>query len=177
MTRGVSPVGSASRSKPGEESRSGARRALSELVDGLEEVDALGLVVHRDDEARAHGSTDLRGLLGADGRTAAHRDEEQVHGAEGGHLLVAQCALPEVPEVRDPAAREVEDEQRVRTAFGAGDLVVLGGYAQHLADRRLQAPGGGAQRHGVATHGFHAVVVEVLVVTSSRSAVTSAIAG
>jgi DNA-binding transcriptional ArsR family regulator len=41
--------------------------------------------------------------------------------------------------VGDAQAVELEDEDRVGTAFGAGNLVVLGGDPEHLADRLVIA--------------------------------------
>ena len=148
--------------------RSTRARALREGVDGLEEVDALGAVVHRHDDAGAEPGGDLGRLLGADRRAAADGDEEEVDGAQRLRLLVAQRALAEVAEVRHAPAAEREGEQRVGAALGAGGVVVLGGDGEHLADRRLQAPGGRAQRHRVAGDRADAVVVEVLVGDEQR---------
>ena len=119
--------------------------------------------MHRHDPARRQALDDRRRLLRSGRRPAADRDEQQVDAADRRDLLVAQRALAEVAEVTDAQAVELEHEDRVRTAFGAGRLVVLGGDRGDLADRRLQLPGGRAQDRRVAADGLDAVVIDVLV--------------
>jgi hypothetical protein len=65
--------------------------------------------------------------------------------------------------VRKPQPVEGEAKDRVRTALGAGDLVVLGGDGDHLADRRLEGPRGRTQDHRRAADDLDRVVVDVLV--------------
>ena len=113
---------------------------LQERVGGLEEADPRRPVVHRDDPARADPAGELARLGGADRRPVPDRHEREVDLTDRVGLLVAQRALAEVAEVRDPQAVEREDEDRVRAALRAGHLVVLGGHRDHLADRRLQSP-------------------------------------
>jgi hypothetical protein len=65
------------------------RRTCGEAAEWLEEVDALGPVVHRHYDLRAELGGDLGCLLGAGGGAAADGDEEQVDGAERCELLGA----------------------------------------------------------------------------------------
>ncbi len=135
------------------------REALGEPVHRLEEVDALGPVVRRDDDLRPDLLDDRHRLRRPDRRPVADGDEQQVDLPERRELRVAQRGLAEVAEVRDAHPSEGEDEERVRPALRAGDLVVLGRDADDLADRRLVGPRQRPEHHRVAADRADAVVV------------------
>jgi len=72
--------------------------------------------------------------------------------------------MAEIAEVSDAQAVELEDEDRVRPAFGAGHLVVLGGDPEHLADCiGAVLAGGCAQRLRLAADHLDGVVIAMLV--------------
>src|SRR2546423_1470358 len=71
--------------------------------------------------------------------------------------------LPVVAEVSHPDAVELEDEDRVGPALGAGDRIVLRCHPHHLAHRGLVGAGHRAYHRRVAADGLDAVVVHVLV--------------
>ena len=101
--------------------------ALEELVDGLELLDRerRRSVVHRDDdEARVELVDDTRRLIGVDREDAAHGHEHDVDRPDRRELLVGQH-VPEIAEVRDAQAVDVEDEDRVEAALGAVLVVVV----------------------------------------------------
>ena len=98
-TSGEPASGSAARSNDGVDSRSTRRGAVDERVHRIQEIDALGPVVHRDDHRGVERGGGLSGLRRADRGVAADRHEQQVDGAERRQLLV-------------PAARAGRDRPR-----------------------------------------------------------------
>ncbi len=116
-----------------------ARQRRQEGVGRIEEVDGLGAVVHRHDEARPQSAHDCGGALAADGRAVADRQEEDVDLADRRLLLRAERALPEIAEMAHAQPVEREAEDRVRPALRARHVIVLGGDRDHLAERRLRA--------------------------------------
>ena len=154
---------SAAVSNRGSSSRCTDGIKLEERVGRLQEVGALGPVVHRDDPPGAEALRDIDGGGGADRRPVPDRDEQQVDRAERLGLLRPQLGLTEIAEVADPDAVEVEGEDRVRSALGPGRGVVFGGDGEHLADRGLETARRRAQDDRRAADRLDAVVIEMLV--------------
>ena len=150
---------------------------LEEGVGGLEEADALGAVVHGHDPAGAQPVDDRPRLGGADRRAVANGQQEEVDRTERLGLLLAQRALSEVAKVAYAEPVELEGEDRVGTALGAGRLVVLGGDGDDLADRRAEPAGGRAQDRRVAPIASTPLWSMCSWVTSRRSAATPSIGG
>jgi hypothetical protein len=134
-----------------------------ERVRRLEEVDRVGAVVHRDDEARRERPHGIGRRGPAVGRTAADGHEQHVDAADRVALLRPQRPLAEVAEVAEAHAVEGEAEDGVRAARGAGDIVVLGSDGDDLTDGRLQPPGSRAQHHRRAADDLDRIVVAVFV--------------
>ncbi len=139
-TTGASRVpssGSTSNSLAGQVLHARAER-LEERVRRLEEADAppCGSASARRAAAAAHGRS-AAAALAADGRPVADRQEQHVDLADRRLLLGPQGGLPEVAEVAEAETVEREAEDRVGAALRAGDVVVLGGDADHLAERRV----------------------------------------
>jgi hypothetical protein len=132
--------------RTGSEAASGEGRL--EGVDGLEEVERRGAVVHEDDEARLALAGDGRRGGAVEPRAAADGEEEHVDLADRLRLGRAQLGLTEVTEVAEAEAVEREAEDRVGAAYGAGPVVVPGGDRDDLADRTLEPARGRAQRRG-----------------------------
>jgi sugar phosphate permease len=119
--------------------------------------------VHRDDEARPQLTNDLHALLGADGRPAPDRQEEDVDLAERGELLGAQRPLAEVAEVRDGKPVQLDADEEVRAAARARDIVVLGGRRDDLAEGRVVRAGRRADDGRIPECKLGAVVIRMLV--------------
>jgi hypothetical protein len=77
-------------------------------------------------------------LPGANRVAVSDWKEEEVDGPDRLGLLIAQRALAEVAEVTDAQPIELEGEDRVGVALGAGACVVLGGDRDDLADGRRE---------------------------------------
>ena len=119
--------------------------------------------MHRDDQPRSDRANEIGGRGTPDGGASADRHDQHVDLADRRSLLGPQRRLTEVAEVAEAQAAEGEAEDRVRPALRSGDIIVLGGDRDDLADRRLEPTGGRTKDDRRAADDRDVVVVAMLV--------------
>ena len=141
------------------------RHYLQKRIDARDiEAEHRRFEVHGDDHGSVCPAGDIPRLLRVDGERTADRGKQHVRLANSGiKLLIGHMA--EIAQVNDAQSVRFDDEDRVRSALGALDLVMPGGTARE-GDTVYLGHTGVADDDRLAFDGFGIVVVEMFMADS-----------